>query len=127
MNITLGNGNVASRILPIKIHDLDTEDLSTLETVLEGPLRAIDFIYKESGVNRSLLPSDNRELNLEKSDYRNQINKVANSLKEIGTSIIKSTRKIESDGTNESISTSANQETDLARSNKKPIWKKLRE
>lgn len=27
-DITLGNGNVASRILPIKIHDIDAEDTS---------------------------------------------------------------------------------------------------
>jgi hypothetical protein len=30
-DIRLTNGNVASRILPIRIHDLDAEDNSTLE------------------------------------------------------------------------------------------------
>lgn len=88
MNITLSNGNVTSRILPIKIHDLDTEDQNTLETVLDGPLRSIDFIYREPGVNSPLKTQDDRSLNLEKTDYKYQINKVANSLKEIGTSII---------------------------------------
>jgi hypothetical protein len=45
MNIRLANGNVTSRVLPIKIHDLDTEDQLLLEEKLGGPLRAIDFIY----------------------------------------------------------------------------------
>jgi len=127
MNITLANGNVTSRVLPIKIHDLDTEDLNTLETVLDGPLRSIDFIYQESGVNRPLLPTDSRDLNLEKSDYRNQVNKLANALKEIGTSIIKSSSKIEGEDANDIISPAANRQTGLPSSNKKPIWQKLRE
>jgi len=88
MNITLSNGNVVTRVLPVKIHDLDTEDQHTLEAVLDGPLRSIDFIYKEPGVCRALLPNDDRTTNLTKADYRNQINKVANALKDIGTSII---------------------------------------
>ena len=36
MNVKLNNGNVASRILPIKIHDLDTEDKLLLESELGG-------------------------------------------------------------------------------------------
>ena len=82
-DIKLNNGNVSSRILPIKIHELDTDDAATIETEIGGVLRAIEFIYKEPGVNRPLLPDDNRILNLEKTDYRNQINKVANAIKEI--------------------------------------------
>lgn len=50
MNITLANGNVASRVLPIQIHDLDPEDKQSLEVALGGPLRAIPFIYKSAGV-----------------------------------------------------------------------------
>jgi hypothetical protein len=46
MNVTLANGNVASRVLPIKIHDLDSGDQSTLEQELGGPIRSIDFIFK---------------------------------------------------------------------------------
>jgi len=88
MNITLANGNVASRVLPIKIHDLDSQDQAMLEKELTGPLRSIDFIYKEPGVNRPLNPSDDRSLNLAKTDYHNQINKVANALKEMGNSIV---------------------------------------
>ena len=83
MNITLAGGNVASRVLPIKIHDIDVEDQHALEKELGGPMRSIDFIYKEPGVNRPLKPSDERNLNIEKTDYYNQINKVANALKEI--------------------------------------------
>jgi len=92
MNITLSNGNVTSRVLPVKIHDLDSEDQHTLEAVLDGPLRSIDFIYSEPGVNRPLKPNDDRNLNLEKTDYQNQINKVANALKDIGVSMLKSTK-----------------------------------
>ncbi|MEN8250003.1 MAG: hypothetical protein ABFS32_13805 [Bacteroidota bacterium] len=87
MNITVSNGNVTSRVLPIKIHELDTEDQYTLEAVLDGPLRSIDFIYQEPGVNRPLRPNDSEEKNLNKTRYRNQINKVANALKELNASL----------------------------------------
>jgi len=50
-------------------------------------LRSVDFIYKSAGVNRPLNQSDNPEKNLNKTYYRDQINKVANSIKEIITSI----------------------------------------
>ena len=42
-DIKLSNGNVASRILPIKIHDIDAEDKALLESELGGVLRAIEF------------------------------------------------------------------------------------
>lgn len=89
MNITLASGNVASRVLPVKIHDLDSEDQQTIETELGGPLRSIDFIYQEAGVNRPLNPDDSEDKNLNKTRYKNQINKVANALKELGTSILR--------------------------------------
>ena len=82
-DIKLSNGNVTSRILSIRIHDLDPEDKSIIETEIGGVLRAIDFINKEPGVNRSLKISDDRNVNLNKTDYRNQINKTANAVKEI--------------------------------------------
>ena len=82
-DIKLSNGNVASRILPIKIHDLDTEDKSLIENEIGGALRAIEFIYKEAGVNRPLKSTDSKADNHNKTDYRNQVNKVANSIKEI--------------------------------------------
>lgn len=90
MNIELANGNVASRVLPIQIHDLDPEDRVSIEEALGGPLRAIPFIYKSAGVNRPLRIKDS-ELgdNSNKTNYLNQINKVANALKEIGTALVR--------------------------------------
>src|ERR1035437_435249 len=88
-DIRLTNGNVASRILPVKIHDLDAEDKTLLENELGGVLRSIDFIFKSSGVNRPLKPSDNPDKNLNKTYYPDQINKVANAVKEIITAIKK--------------------------------------
>jgi TolB-like protein len=88
-DIKLSSGNVASRILPVKIHDLDSEDKTLLENELGGVLRSIEFIYKASGVNRSLKPKDERAENLNRTFYPDQINKVANSIKEIITAIKK--------------------------------------
>jgi TolB-like protein/thioredoxin-like negative regulator of GroEL len=88
-DIRLAGGNIASRILPIKIHDLDQEDKTLLENELGGVLRSIEFIYKASGVNRPLKPNDERTENLNHTYYRDQINKVANAVKEIITAIKK--------------------------------------
>jgi TolB-like protein len=89
-DIRLTSGNVASRILPIKIHDLDPEDKTLLENELGGVLRSIDFIYKSAGVNRPLRANeDHPQDNLNKTYYRDQINKVANAVKEIITAIKK--------------------------------------
>ena len=89
-DIKLSNGNVTSRILPIKIHELDADDSATVEAEIGGVLRAIEFIYKEPGVNRPLSVNDNRKDNLNKTDYKNQVNKVANAIKEILGGINKS-------------------------------------
>ena len=77
------NGNVASRILLLKIHELDEEDKAILENEIGGVLRAIEFIYREPGVNRSLRPNDSKNENASRTDYRNQANKIANACKEI--------------------------------------------
>jgi TolB-like protein len=82
-DVKLGSGNVASRILPIKIHDLDVEDKSIIENEMGSVLRTIDFIYKSPGVNRPLTPTDKREENSNKTFYRDQLNKAANSIKEL--------------------------------------------
>jgi adenylate cyclase len=74
---------VASRILPLKIHNLDEEDKLTIENETGGVLRAIEFIYKEPGVNRPLKSTDAKIDNQNKTDYRNQVNKVANAIKEL--------------------------------------------
>lgn len=81
--IRLSSGNVASRILPIRIHDLDADDKRLLEAELGGAIRSVEFIYRSSGVNRPLMPSDNPEKNQNKTYYRDQVNKVANGVKEL--------------------------------------------
>ena len=86
-DIKLSNGNVASRILPIKIHELDAEDKSLIESEIGGVLRAIEFIFKSAGVNRPLTSFDKREENVNKTLYRDQANKVANAVKEIITAL----------------------------------------
>ena len=58
-----------------------------VENKLGGTLRAIDFIYKEPGVNRPLTPADDENKNLCGTKYRNQINKTANAVKEIISSL----------------------------------------
>ncbi len=86
-DVKLSNGNVASRILPIKVHDLDAEDKAAIENEIGGVLRPIEFIYREPGVNRPLKVSDKKEDNQNRTDYANQLNKVANAIKEIITAI----------------------------------------
>lgn len=87
-NIRLRNGNFASRIIPIKIHDIDIEDTQLLESELSGNLRSVDFIYSEAGVNRPLRHvDDNLAASPSRLLYRNQINKVANAVKELITGI----------------------------------------
>lgn len=88
LKVKLTGGNVASRILPVQIHDLDPDDRQTLEKELGGLMRGIEFIYKEPGVNRPLRANeDTPHENLNHTTYRNQINKVANSIKELITAI----------------------------------------
>ncbi|HCU18919.1 MAG TPA: hypothetical protein DF818_06535 [Bacteroidales bacterium] len=93
-DIRLSGGNVASRILPVKIHDLDTEDQVLLENELGGVLRCVEFIYKSPGVNRPLRArEDHPQDNLNKTYYRDQINKVANAVKEIIIALKKYNKK----------------------------------
>jgi TolB-like protein/Tfp pilus assembly protein PilF len=88
LKVRLPNGNVANRVLPVRIYDLDNADIKLCESVLGGVLRSVDFIYKSAGVNRPLLPKEeNPQDNLNHTNYRDQINKVANSIKEIITAI----------------------------------------
>jgi tetratricopeptide (TPR) repeat protein len=83
LKIKLPNGNVAGRVLPVRIHDLDSADIKECESVIGGVLRGVEFIYKEPGFNRPLNPDDDEKVNLNKSKYRNQITKVALAIKEI--------------------------------------------
>ncbi len=84
-DIRLRSGNVASRILPIRIHDLEQEDIKLFEKETGSVLRAMDFVFKTSaGVNRPLkVNEDHPQDNLNKTFYADQINKVAHAIKEI--------------------------------------------
>jgi len=83
LKIKLANGNVAGRVLPVRIHDLDTADIKECESVLGGVLRGIEFIYKEAGIDKPLAPDDDEKKNLNNTKYRIQIIKVAHAIKEI--------------------------------------------
>jgi TolB-like protein/Tfp pilus assembly protein PilF len=84
-DVKLRSGNVSGRILPIRIHDLEQEDINQFEKETGSVLRAIDFIFKTTtGVSRPLLSDeDHPNDNLNKTFYRDQINKVTHAIKEI--------------------------------------------
>jgi hypothetical protein len=93
INIKLNSGNVSSRVLPVRIHDLDPEDVKLAESYL-GPIRSVDFIYHSPGVNRPLRPWDDDIIkNTKQLFYRDQINKVANAVDEIIRGIKKADKK----------------------------------
>ena len=84
LKVKLANGNVAGRILPVRIHNLDSDDVKLCESVTGGVLRGIDFIYSSAGVNRPLRSKeDNPHDNLNRTIYRDQINKVSLAVKDI--------------------------------------------
>ncbi len=83
LKVKLPNGNISNRVLPVRIHDLDSDDIKLCESVLGGSLRGIEFVYKEPGVNRPLTPADDNKSNLNNTRYRNQINKLALAVREI--------------------------------------------
>jgi Tfp pilus assembly protein PilF len=88
LKIRLPNGNIANRVLPVRIHDLDITDIKICESVIGGGLRGIEFTYKSAGVNRPLRSNeDHPHDNLNKIYYRDQINKVANAIDEIMRSL----------------------------------------
>lgn len=100
--VRLHNGISVSRFLPVKIHDIEPEDVRLLEAELAGALRSIEFIYREEGVNRPLRPLDDEKLaNPLRPMYRNQINKLANAIKEIITGI----KLAQRGGADETVST----------------------
>jgi len=81
--IQLGSGK-ASRTIPVKIHEIEAEDIKLLENELSGGMRSVDFIYREEGVNRPLHPSDDEKFATPlRPLYRNQINKLANLIKDV--------------------------------------------
>jgi tetratricopeptide (TPR) repeat protein len=83
LKVKLPNGNVASRVLPVRIHALDSEDNRLFESMTGSFIRGIEFIYREPGVNKPLTDYDNENKNLNNTKYQIQINKVANAVQEI--------------------------------------------
>ena len=84
LKIKLPNGNVASRVLPVRIHDLNVNDIRLCESLIGASLRGVDFIYKSAGVNRPLRADEEHPHdNLNEIYYRDQINKLANAIDEI--------------------------------------------
>ncbi len=83
-DIKLKGGNVASRILPVRIHDLEDEDKNLLQNELNSPLRAVDFIYRSPGVARPLLRNEeDAKGNLDHTYFRDQMNKVVRAIKDL--------------------------------------------
>jgi hypothetical protein len=84
LKVKLPGGNIASRVLPVRIHDLVNEDIKLCESTLGGVMRGVEFIYRSPGVNRPLRQKeDNPHENQNHTIYRDQINKVANAVNEI--------------------------------------------
>jgi tetratricopeptide (TPR) repeat protein/TolB-like protein len=84
LKVKLQSGNVANRVLPVRIHDLDSNDIALCESITGGVLRGVEFIYKSPGVNRPLRPKEDKSQdNLNNTIYRDQINKVALAIKDI--------------------------------------------
>ncbi len=95
LKVKLPGGNVASRVLPVRIHDLSPEDAKLCESFLGGILRGVDFIYKSPGVNRPLRSNeDHPPANQNNTYYRDQINKVANAINDILLSLKGNTSEI---------------------------------
>lgn len=89
LNIKLANGNVAKRILPIRIHEIEDADQQLFEKEISGIIRSIDFIYNSAGVNRPLRANEEHpDDNINKTIYRDQINKIANAIKDIINGLI---------------------------------------
>jgi len=88
LKVKLPNGNVARRVLPVRIYDLDENDIRLLfESVLDIVIRRIEFIYREPGANRPLKPDGDEKINLNRTKYRNQINKTANAVRDVITAL----------------------------------------
>jgi TolB-like protein len=89
LKVKLPNGNVANRVLPVRIHDLDADDVKLFEVVSGSVMRTLDFVFKTaSGAIRPLkAKEDHPNDNLNKTYYQDQINKVSLAIKEIITGI----------------------------------------
>jgi len=117
LDIRLASGNVCKRILPIRIHEIDAVDQQLYEKETGGVMRPIDFIYHSPGVNRPLRPNEEHpDDNLYKTLFIDQINKVANGVKEIVYGLINPYTSVQSQMTNDTVNTFSREH--------KPITKK---
>lgn len=88
LNMKLLNGNTASRVLPLRIHELEAADKNLVEAELGGVLRSIDFIYRSAGVVRTLQQNEeDPKANLNHTYYRDQMSKVVRGIKELITAM----------------------------------------
>lgn len=83
LEVRLAGGNVAGRVLPVRIHNLDAEDVYMMESRLNGRLRSIDFVYESGGVDRPLRLRDDDAHQPGVLIYRNQISKVALAIRDL--------------------------------------------
>lgn len=83
LEIPVPNGNYSSRVLPVRIHNIDKDDQKLIEHHLGGFLRSVDFVYESHGVNRPLRMRDDDSSAPGKLLFRNQINKVALAIKDV--------------------------------------------
>lgn len=123
MNTRLSNGNIASRILAVRIHELDDEDRKTIEKETGEKLRSIDFIYRSAGVNRPLRANEDHSVgNLYKYYYRDQINKVANSVKDIISGLRRKDQVPDETTTDLVISIAENLPSQLMKIRRRVLW-----
>ena len=84
LEVRLASGNVASRILPIRIHDLEEKDKALFEKETGSAVRSVDFVFKSAGVNRPLRSKDDELKEISHIVlYRDQVNNVANAVSDI--------------------------------------------
>jgi len=83
LDVKLTNGNVAKRVLPVRIHEIGESDKKLFEAALGGVMRAVDFVYKSPGVNRPLKKSDDELRESGKVLYQDHINKIANAIQDV--------------------------------------------
>jgi len=120
-DIKLRNGNFVSRILSIKIHSLDPRDKTCIETELGESLRSIDFIFRSAGVNRPLRSNeDHPQDNINRTFYRDQLNKVANAIKEIISSV--RGEEVEETGVTMATSAAAVKSANKKKTNPAIVW-----
>ena len=68
LKVKLPNGNVASRVLPVRIHDLDNADIKVCESVLgRSTYVALNLFIKNQELTDLLTPDDDEKNNLKQN------------------------------------------------------------